>query len=82
MPIMLEGTQAVSKFNRVTLDNVVILVTLYRVTSKNIDVVFHINIPDRRQAGSVQEEARVQRWRDIYVAAAQSLRIVEYGVFA
>jgi len=72
----------VTKFNRHTADNVVILVTLYRVPSKDIDVVFSINIPDRRHDLGVEQDPEIRVWKDRFLTAARSLRIIDYGVFA
>ncbi|KAH8833567.1 hypothetical protein DL96DRAFT_1577555 [Flagelloscypha sp. PMI_526] len=80
--VVLSGTQKVSKYNRNALDDVRILLGLYRVESKNIDLVVSFNIPlNAADGGAVDEEGlnKSQADFDVFV---RSLRIVDFGLFA
>ncbi|KAG6891036.1 hypothetical protein C0992_010698 [Termitomyces sp. T32_za158] len=80
--ILLSGTQQVPKFNHTEPDAVHILLALYRVTSKAIDLVVSFNIPTK--TGNLDEvskeyEEAVRKHFDKFV---RSLKIVDYGLFA
>ena len=72
----------VTKFNRTVPDNVIVMLALYRVASKNIDVVFSINIPHKMAQTDSNQEASIAVWKDTFTSAVESLQIVDYGVFA
>lgn len=78
VPILLEGVQMVSKFNRTELDRVRILMALYRIEEKKIDLVVSFNIPGL----AVDEMAPIdQNVIADFQTLAQSLRIVDFGLF-
>ncbi|KAI0831085.1 Mog1p/PsbP-like protein [Trametes gibbosa] len=81
-PVVLYGTQAVQKFNSTTADEVRILLALYRVPEKNVDLVMTMNVPMTSADGGAVGEDAWHAARDIFQAAARSLRIVDYGLFA
>ena len=71
-PALLGGTQRVCKFGKAELeDTVYVWVAVWRVPSKNIDVVLSVNCPG--QPGDADA---------LFRPAAASLRIVDYGLFA
>lgn len=79
-PIVLHGNQLVRKFNSSVLDRVRILLAVFRIESKNVDLVLSMNIPP----GTVEGEANdgyQQAQRD-FDTAVKSLRILDYGLFA
>ncbi len=81
-PVLLRGTQLVPKFNKTVPDEVQILLALYRIPSKNVDLVMTMNVPTRTVEGdavSGDELAAATREFDI---AALSLTIVDFGLFA
>jgi hypothetical protein len=81
-PIVLHGTQSVPKFNSTTPDEVHILIALYRIRSKNVDLIMSMNIPTRTvDDGAVGEDDVLAAQRD-FNAAATSLKIVDFGLFA
>lgn len=77
-PILLNGTQQVAKFNKSELDDVRILLALYRLKARNVDLVFVVNIP----INSSQDDGFVQRNTQLFEEAARSLHIVDFGLFA
>jgi len=81
-PILLHGMQRIHKFNRRVPDDVMIQMALYRVEGKAIDVVLSANIPLRTADGRGMEPAEVERIKTAFVTAAQSFRIVDFGLFA
>lgn len=78
----LVGVQQIAKFNRSDEDTVEILLVLYRVQSKNIDLVLTFNVPGAAQDGeAVGEAGRNSALRD-FTTAVKSLKIVDFGLFA
>ncbi|KAI0340604.1 Mog1p/PsbP-like protein [Trametopsis cervina] len=81
-PVVLHGIQAVPKFNSTTSDEVFIHLALYRIASKNVDLVMTMNIPVRTSDdGAVNEEHRATAEHE-FDAAVSSLNIVDFGLFA
>ncbi|TRM61745.1 hypothetical protein BD626DRAFT_405360 [Schizophyllum amplum] len=81
--IILSGVQSVAKFNRATLDEVRVLMALYRVESKGIDLVVTFNVPTStsEDSGAVKSE----QWMVIesdFKTFVTSLQIVDFGLFA
>ncbi|KAJ7632410.1 hypothetical protein FB45DRAFT_912372 [Roridomyces roridus] len=77
----LTGVQSVPKFNLTTPDQVRVLMALFRVADKNVDLVVTFNIPMNSQDdGAVSEEGQnvVRVHFDDFVT---SLRIVDFGLF-
>ncbi|KAG8748017.1 hypothetical protein FRC10_009769 [Ceratobasidium sp. 414] len=81
---VLRGTQRVPKFNRTNPDTVKILLAVYRVLDKRVDLVLTFNIPiQAEKAGSaVASEAGLKKWVEAYEVAVSSFKIVDYGLFA
>ncbi|TFK55253.1 Mog1p/PsbP-like protein, partial [Heliocybe sulcata] len=81
-PIVLAGTQSVKKFNQTVPDEVRILLALYRVKDKNVDLLLTCNVPVRAvDQGAVGEEGFAAAKGD-FDRAVQTLRIVDFGLFA
>lgn len=80
--IVLSGTQNVPKFNRTTPDKVQILMALYRVEQKNIDLVVTFNIPTQSDDGGAVGTEGLDTATSHFNSFIQSLRIVDYGLFA
>ncbi|KIY68709.1 Mog1p/PsbP-like protein [Cylindrobasidium torrendii FP15055 ss-10] len=78
--IILDGSQHVQKFNRTTLDTVHILMAVYRLVQKNVDLVVTFNIPVGAEDGSGLET--LQRTRTQFEQFSRSLRIVDFSLFA
>ncbi|OBZ75484.1 Ran guanine nucleotide release factor [Grifola frondosa] len=81
-PVLLSGSQAVRKFNSLTADEIRILLALYRVQSKNADLVMSMNVPMSTANGEVVREEDWIAAKDAFNVAARSLRIVNIGLFA
>ncbi|KAH9854039.1 Mog1p/PsbP-like protein [Lenzites betulinus] len=81
-PVVLYGTQTVQKFNSATADEVRILLALYRVPEKNVDLVMTMNVPMTSTDGGAVGEDGWNTARNVFNTAARSLRIVDYGLFA
>ncbi|KAI0747915.1 Mog1p/PsbP-like protein [Daedaleopsis nitida] len=81
-PVVLYGTQTVKKFNSRSADEVRILLALYRVPDKNVDLVMTMNVPMTSAKGGAVSEADWTAARATFDVAAKSLRIVDYGLFA
>jgi hypothetical protein len=81
-PIILYGTQQVPKFNRTVPDDVHISLALYRVASKNIDLVLTVNLPEKTEANTGLNPQQLQEGKDAFAAAARSLKILDFGLFA
>ncbi|KAJ7694145.1 hypothetical protein B0H17DRAFT_1057967 [Mycena rosella] len=79
--ITLSGVQLVPKFNLTTPDQVRVLMALFRVTDKRVDLVVTFNVPTQSQDdGAVGEEG----WNKMQIhfdAFIRSLRIVDFGLF-
>lgn len=81
-PIALYGTQLVQKFNRASADDVRVLMALYRVETKGVDLVLTMNVPiTSSDDGAVGEEGFTTARAD-FDSAVRSLRIVDFGLFA
>ncbi|KAL1741886.1 hypothetical protein HDZ31DRAFT_44464 [Schizophyllum fasciatum] len=81
--VILNGTQSVAKFNRSTLDVVRVLLALYRVESKRIDLVITFNVPTvtSDDSGAVTSE-QLSKIESDFQALVTSLQIVDFGLFA
>lgn len=80
-PVLLYGTQSVQKFNSKTTDEVRILLALFRVKDKNIDLVMTMNVPMTSADGGAVSESDWTAAKGVFDIAAKSLRIVDYGLF-
>lgn len=81
-PVVVVGTQQIKKFNRPTPDDVRIFLALYRVESKNVDLVLSMNIPLRTSDGQSVPESDQTAARQVFDTAVRSLRIIDFGLFA
>jgi len=81
-PVILRGTQSVSKFNAAEPDEVQILLALYRVESKNVDFVMTMNVPTKTLDGDAVTPAGLTEATQVFETAAPSLKIIDYGLFA
>lgn len=79
--VVLQGTQLIKKSNPATPDTVKILMALYRVPSKNVDLVATFNIP-LISANGVMSEADSLQATHYFHEFARSLSIVDFGLFA
>lgn len=80
--IILQGTQLVRKFNHTTPDTVKVLMALYRVKEKNIDLVVTFNIPTATKDGGGVPEAELLQVTHDFHELARSFKIVNFGLFA
>lgn len=80
-PIILHGSQRIRKFNAIAVDDVDILIALFRVNSrgKSADLVVSANIP-RSSEGSVGEERAVTITSE-FNSLISSLRIIDHNLF-
>ncbi|RPD79852.1 Mog1p/PsbP-like protein [Lentinus tigrinus ALCF2SS1-7] len=81
-PVVLYGTQTVQKFNSQSADEVRILLALYRVLDRNIDLVMTMNVPMASADGGAVSEEDWNEAKAAFEIAAKSLRILDYGLFA
>jgi len=81
-PIVLTGMQLVPKFNRTNPDQVRILMGVYRVESKAVDLVVTSNIPMRSDDGGAVDEAGFVAAQADFNKLVSSLKIVDLGLFA
>ncbi|KAH7930855.1 Mog1p/PsbP-like protein [Leucogyrophana mollusca] len=81
-PVILHGKQLMHKFNRQALDEVEILLGLFRVQTKNVDLVVSANIPIVANEGGAVEESQVPGIKSDFYSLVRSLHIVDYGLFA
>jgi hypothetical protein len=78
----LQGTQKVTKYNSTILDDVLILLALWRIPNKNVDLVLTFNVPLTAADGLTVDEAGQQQTKKHFDEAVLSLKIVDYGLFA
>ncbi|KAJ7684969.1 hypothetical protein DFH06DRAFT_1313342 [Mycena polygramma] len=80
--ITLSGVQSAAKFNKEDLDQVRVLMALFRVTDKHVDLVVTFNVPvESQDHGAVDAIG----WNNVQVhfdAFVRSLCIVDFGLFA
>ena len=80
-PTVLKGTQLVRKFNSTVPDKIYILLALFRVESKNADLVLSMNIPPHTAEGDINEDKSHQAQCD-FETAVESLQIIKFDLFA
>ncbi|KAF8270358.1 Mog1p/PsbP-like protein [Lactarius quietus] len=76
--IILRGRQTVPKFNSTTGDDVRILMALYRVEEKKVDLLLTLNFP---VSVDTRTEEQFTKAQSDFHAIATSLRIVDFGLF-
>ncbi|KAF5365680.1 hypothetical protein D9758_003149 [Tetrapyrgos nigripes] len=79
--VLLSGVQFVTKFNRTTPDQVRILMALYRVEDKGIDLVVTFNIPVSSQDGGAVDLHGFDVAQQQFNAFVRSLKIVDFSLF-
>jgi len=79
-PIVLKGDQLVRKFNSTVPDTIRILLAVFRVESKNVDLVLSMNIPLETVEGKT-DNAEYQRAQHDFETAVKSLRILDFDLF-
>jgi len=80
--IVLRGHQMVPKFTHTTPDKVQILMALFRIESKRIDLVLTFNVPLEAVDGRAVNSQDVERVKVDFDTFTRSLRIVDFGLFA
>jgi len=80
-PILLQGVQLIPKFNHPTSDTVRILMGLFRVESKNIDLVVTFNVPINSQDGNAVDSTGQEKANADFMTFVESLRIIDFGLF-
>ncbi|KAF9562161.1 Mog1p/PsbP-like protein [Agrocybe pediades] len=79
---ILKGIQFVPKFNHTTPDKVQILMALYRIEEKSIDLVVTFNIPLQVVGGGAVDQRQLEKAQADFDVFSRSLRIVDFGLFA
>ena len=79
--IVLQGTQLIKKSDPDAADTVKILMALYRVQEKNVDLLATFNIPLVQASGVMSEAEFLQTIHD-FREFATSLKIIDFGLFA
>lgn len=80
-PVVLYGAQLVQKFNRADADDVRILMALYRVEHKGVDVVMTMNVPMRTSDHGAMSEQGFTAAKADFDTAARSLQIADFSLF-
>ena len=80
--IALKGVQLVPKFNSTIADRVRIMMAVFRVESKAIDVVVTFNIPVVSADGGAIGNEDVERFETDFDTFVRSFRIIDFGLFA
>ncbi|KAI0262921.1 Mog1p/PsbP-like protein [Gloeopeniophorella convolvens] len=80
--VILYGRQGVQKFNRTHVDDVRVLLALYRVEDKSVDLVLTLNFPMNVGNGVVRSEDQYHEAKRAFQAIATSLRIIDFSLFA
>ena len=79
-PIVLKGNQLVHKFNSTVPDEILILLAIFRVASKKVDLVLSMNIP-LQTAGGEAAGAKCQEAQHDFETAVKSLHILDLDLF-
>ena len=80
--IILKGEQLVPKFNKRTPDRVKILMAVFRVDDKDIDVVATFNVPVEAVDGGAVGAADFDKVESDFGNFVKSFRIVDFSLFA
>ncbi|KIM48849.1 hypothetical protein M413DRAFT_438024 [Hebeloma cylindrosporum] len=80
--MVLKGHQMVPKFNHTAPDKVQILMALFRVESKLVDLVVTFNIPLESVDGGAVNSRDAEKAKVDFDTFSRSLRIVDFGLFA
>ncbi|KIK59693.1 hypothetical protein GYMLUDRAFT_44129 [Collybiopsis luxurians FD-317 M1] len=80
--VVLSGIQHIRKFNRTALDEVRILMSLYRVVEKGIDLIVTFNVPIVSEDGGAVDENKFEVVQNQFNVFIRSLRIGDFNLFA
>ncbi|KAH7889764.1 hypothetical protein F5I97DRAFT_1802630 [Phlebopus sp. FC_14] len=82
--IVLRGVQSIRKFNQTAIDQVEVLMALFRVQKdhKSADIVVSANIPRKSGGQDMIREEKAAVITSDFDALVLSLRIVDYNLFA
>jgi hypothetical protein len=80
-PIIVDGTQTVSKFNKPKKYKVRIFMALYRLTELPHDIVFTLNVPREMSEDENEDNKEHEAIKSMFESAARSLKIVDFGLF-
>ena len=80
--IVLKGVQLVPKFNSTVADQVRIMMAVFRVESKAVDVVVTFNIPVVSVDGGAVGNEGVTTSETDFDTFVRSFRIIDFGLFA
>lgn len=72
----------IPKFNKTEADRVSVLLALYRIEDKKIDLVVSANIPTVAEDGGAVDEAGYESVKADFDTLVRSLCIVDFGLFA
>jgi len=78
-PVVLRGNQLVRKFNSTAPDRIRVLLAVFRLVGKNVDLVLSMNVP-RTVEGEVAD-AEYREAQCDFETAVKSLRILDFGLF-
>lgn len=79
---VLHGEQRIQKFNAAAHDRVCILMALYRIKEKKVDLVVTFNVPTEEADGKGVGEAGLKLAQQDFENFVTSLRIIDDGLFA
>ena len=79
IPVVLRGNQLVRKFNSTTPDEIHVLLAVFRIVSKNIDLVLSMNVPRTVEDGVA--DAKYQEAQRDFEIAVKSLHVLDFGLF-
>jgi len=79
-PTVLVGTQTVRKFNSTVPDTIRILLAVFRIVSKDVDLVLSMNVPLQTAEGETADAIYQEAQRD-FGTAVKSLQIIDLGLF-
>ncbi|CAK5279573.1 unnamed protein product [Mycena citricolor] len=77
--IILTGSQSVAKFNKQEQDHVRILMALFRVEHKHVDLVVTFNVPS--EPSESNGDAMWNEMQRDFDAFVRALRIIDFGLF-
>ena len=68
-------------FTSTTPDQVEIILALYRVESKGVDLVLTANLPVSTEAGDGLNSEQIHEAKEAFLTASRSLKILDFGLF-
>lgn len=79
--IILRGRQSVKKFNKTSVDDLRILVALYRLKGQGVDLVLSFNFPMSAGEGITRTEEEYNNAKETFLSIAASLYVVDFSLF-